>query len=210
MVTERVARRRHSGGMRTVACTGRASRGVEWHGTWCPRRQNDAVRVAQLPPVQRLLLTTDGTMTTALATLVDEPIGVRMIRQHTAVLAESDDELSLWAGGEVLDRQVLLHGADSGTPLLFGVSRIVTSRLPLAARAALIGGDVPIGLVLRAYEIETFRLPLSVGVKAASDEAACHLGAAPVCWRRYLIKTGGRPLMSVDEQFPAAGFAAPR
>jgi chorismate-pyruvate lyase len=31
-----------------------------------------------------------------------------------------------------------------------------------------------------------------------------------MCWRRYLIKTGNRPLMSVDEQFPAAGFAASR
>jgi chorismate-pyruvate lyase len=100
--------------------------------------------------------------------------------------------------------------ADSGTPLLFGVSRIVTSRLPRPARAALIGGEVPIGLVLRAHEIETFRLPLSVGVKAASDEAARHLGVALVCSRRYLIKAGGRALMTVDEQFPAAGFAAQR
>jgi chorismate-pyruvate lyase len=194
--------------MRSVTCTRREPLGVEWSGTWSPRRENDAVRVAELPPVQRLLLTTDGTMTTALATLLDEPIGVRMIHQHRAVLAEGDDELSLSAGREVLERQVLLHGADSGTPLLFGVSRIVTSRLTSAAATALIGGDVPIGLVLRAHEIETFRLPLSVGVKAPSDEAARHLGAAPVCRRRYLIKAGGQPLMSVDEQFPAAGFAA--
>jgi chorismate-pyruvate lyase len=196
--------------MLSVTCTGRAPLGVEWRGTWSPRRENDVVRVAELPPVQRLLLTTDGTMTTALATLLDEPIGVRMIYQHTSVLSEGDDELSLRAGGEVLERQVLLHGADSGTPLLFGVSRIVTGRLTRAARAALVGGDVPIGLVLRAHEIETFRLPLSVGVRAATDEAARHLGVAPVCWRRYLIKAGGRPLMSIDEQFPAAGFAVRR
>jgi chorismate-pyruvate lyase len=64
------------------------------------------------------------------------------------VLAEDDDELSLCAGGEVHDRRALLRGAESGTPLVLGVSRIVTHRLPRPARAALIGGDDAIGLVL--------------------------------------------------------------
>jgi chorismate-pyruvate lyase len=210
MVTERAAGGRESVGVPTVTSTGRGSLGVEWHGTWSPRRENHAVRVAELPPVQRLLLTTDGTMTTALATLLDEPIGVRTLYQDTAVLTDADDELALWAGDTVLERRVLLHGADSGTPLLFAVSRIVASRLPQAARAALTGGAVAIGIVLRAHEIETFRLPLSIGVKPATNEAARHLGGALMCSRRYLVKAGGRPLMSIDEQFPAAGFAARR
>jgi chorismate-pyruvate lyase len=210
MVTERAAGGRHSVAVSSATHSRRASRRVEWHGTWSPRRENDAVRVTELPSVQRLLLTTDGTMTTALATLLDEPIAVRLLRQGTTVLAQDDDELSLCAGDAALERRVLLYGADSGTPLLFGVSRIVADRLPQAARAALTGGDVAIGLVLRAHEIETFRLPLSIGVKPASAEAARHLGRALMCSRRYLIKAGGRPLMSIDEQFPAAGFAAPR
>jgi chorismate-pyruvate lyase len=183
-----------------------ASFGVEWRDTWLPRRETEALRVAQLPVSQRLLLTTDGSMTIALATLRGEPIGVRMIEQRMTVLAEDDDELSLWAGGEVLQRRVLLHGAESDTPLLLGVSRIVGQRLPHPARAALIRGDVAIGLVLHAHEIETLRVPLSVGVRPATDEAAHHLGAGLMCRRRYLIKAGGQPLMTVDEQFPAAGF----
>jgi chorismate-pyruvate lyase len=196
--------------MRTVTRTSRESLGVVWQDAWSPPREHEAERVAELPALQRLLLTTDGTMTTALAMLVGEPIGVRLLAQHTCVLAEDDDELSLCAGGVVLERRALLHGVASGTPLLLGVSRIVADRLPRPARVALAGGEVAIGLVLRTHEIETFRVPLSVGVKPASDEAARHLGAVPMCWRKYLIKTGQRPLMSVDEQFPAAGFAASR
>jgi chorismate-pyruvate lyase len=210
MLTERARRARDSVHMHTVTCRFGESLGVEWQDTWSPTRDDEAARVAQLPALQRLLLTMDGTMTTALAMLVGEPIGVRLLDQHTTVLAEDDDELWLRAGGEVLERRALLHGAQSGIPLLLGVSRIVAQRLPRAARAALVGGDVAIGLVLRTNEIETFRAPLSVGVKPASEEAARHLGAAPMCWRRYLIKTADRPLMSVDEQFPAAGFAARR
>jgi chorismate-pyruvate lyase len=209
MITERARRERHSVHMRT-ACGFRESLGVEWQDTWSPTGEHEAWHVAALPALQRLLLTTDGTTTAALAMLVGEPIGVRLLCQHTTVLAQDDDELSLCAGDEVLDRRALLHGAESGTPLLLGVSRIVAHRLPRRARAALIDGDVPIGLVLREHEIETFRAPLRLGVKPASDEAAHHLGAAPMCWRTYLIKTGNRPLMSVDEQFPAAGFAASR
>jgi chorismate-pyruvate lyase len=210
IVTERARRARDSAHMGTGTCRSRESHDVQWQDTWSPTRDDEAARVAQLPALQRLLLTTDGTMTTALAMLAGEPIGVRLLYQDTTVLAQDDDELSLCAGGEVLERRVLLHGAESGIPLLLGASRIVARRLPRAARAALIGGDVPIGLVLRTHEIETFRAPLSLGVKPASEEAARHLGAAPMCWRRYLIKTANRPLMSVDEQFPAAGFTASR
>jgi chorismate-pyruvate lyase len=196
--------------MPTVTHTSRKSVGVEWQDSWSPTRDHEAARVAELPALQRLLLTMDGTMTSALATLAGEPIGVRLLGQHTTVLAQDDEELSLACGGEVLQRRVVLHGVRSGTPLLLGVSRIVAHRLPPAARAALAGGDVAIGLVLRTHEIETFRAPLGIGVRPPSEEAARHLGRDLMCWRRYLIKAGKRPLMSVDEQFPAAGFAASR
>ncbi|HEX8159426.1 MAG TPA: chorismate pyruvate-lyase family protein [Solirubrobacteraceae bacterium] len=182
--------------------------GIEWHQAWSPRYEKEAVGVAELPVLQRLLLTTDGTMTTALATLLGEPIGVRLLHQDKTMLAQDDEELSLREGREVIERRALLHGAESRTPLLLGVSRIAVHRLPREARAALIDGVVPIGLLLRSHEIETFRAPLSIGVRRASDEAARYLGDTPMCWRRYLIKADRRPLMSVDEQFPAAGFAA--
>ena len=44
-------------------------------------------------------------------------------------------------------------------------------RLPRDARDALIGGDIAIGIVLRAHQLETFRVPLRVGVRAAGDGA---------------------------------------
>jgi len=64
--------------------------------------------------------------------LLGEPIGVRLLCQHTTVLAQDDDELSLCAGDEVLDRRALLHGAESGTPL----SRRGSGRVSLLGDAA--------------------------------------------------------------------------
>ncbi len=181
--------------------------GVAWHGSWAPLEAEDAARVAELPALTRLLLTTDGTVTAALAAIAGEPVAVHTLSQHTVAIADDDAELDLWAGGEVLERNVLLHGAGSGTPLLYGASRIVAHRLPRPARDALLGGDIAIGLVLRAHRIETFRVPLSVGIKPASAAAAELLGPGLMCWRTYAINAGGRPLMIVHEQFPATGFA---
>lgn len=135
---------------------------------------------------------------------------MRILEQCTAALAHDDGELALPAGDSVLERSVLLHGARSGTPLLYGVSRIVSQRLPRGARDALIDGGVAIGLVLRAHQVETFRVPLRVGVQPAGDGAAAHLGSGLMCRRRYAINGGGQALMVIDEQFPAAGFRAPR
>jgi chorismate-pyruvate lyase len=156
------------------------------------------------------LLTTDGTVTTALATLVDEPVAVRILDQHADVLAHDDDELALAAGESVLERRVLLHGARSGAPLLYGASRIVLHRLPAGAREALRSGDGAIGMVLRAHRLETFRVPLCVGLRAACAGAVAQLGSGLMCRRRYAINASGQALMIVDEQFPADGFEASR
>jgi chorismate-pyruvate lyase len=185
-----------------------ATAGVQWNGTWAPRDADGAAAVAELPAIARLLLTTDGTVTTALASIADEPVGVRLLAQHAVAIDADDAELAARAGADVLERRVVLHGACSGTPLLYGTSRVVLHRLPSAARAMLLGGDVAIGLVLRALELETFRVPLSAGIGPAGDEAAAQLGSGLACFRRYAINHAGRPLMIVHEEFPADGFGA--
>ena len=183
---------------------------VEWHGSWSPRSEEQAASVARLPMAQRLLLTTDGTVTPALATVVDEPVAVRILDQRAAALAHDDDELGSAAGENVLERRVLLHGARSGAPLLYGASRIVLNRLPFGAREALRSGDGAIGIVLRAHRLETFRVPLCVGMRSACADAVAHLGSGVMCRRRYAINAGGQALMIIDEQFPAGGFEATR
>jgi chorismate-pyruvate lyase len=185
-----------------------ASAGLLWHGSWLPHAASDVARVARLQAPQRMLLTTDGTVTTALAALAGEPVGVRVLAQDLVSLHADDAQLALWAGGRILDRRVLVHGAGSGAPLLYGASRIVVHRLPREARDALADGSEPIGLVLAAHEIETFRVPLGVGLAPATDDAAAHLGPGLMCRRTYAIRARGKTVMVVDEQFPAAGFGA--
>jgi chorismate-pyruvate lyase len=181
--------------------------GVEWQHTWTPSQPHDSEFVQRLPALQRLLLTTDGNVTTALGTVISEPVGVWLLDQRPRTLDYDDYELQLQAGCEMLLRRVLLYGSRSGTPLLLGSSRIAFGRLPNGALEALLDGEVPIGLVLRTHHIETFRAPLSIGVKPATGDAAALLGTGLMCRRTYAIESGRLPLMVVDEQFRADGFA---
>jgi len=180
--------------------------GVEWQHSWMPSCEHETEVVLRLPALQRLLLTTDVTMMTALGALMEEPIAVWLLDQWLHTLDYDDDELQLEVGRKALIRKVLLYGSSSGTPLLFGSSRTVLSRLSSAARRTLLSGEVPIGLMLRSHRIETFRTPLSVGVKPASGEATALLGAGLMCQRTYAIESAGWPLTVVHEEFPAAGF----
>lgn len=182
-----------------------ARHGIAWHGSWTPSVAHELAAVAELPALERLLLTIDGTVTTALQTLAGEPVGVHTLGLETVTI-DDDEELALRQGAEVLERRVLLRGAATGAPLLYGASRIVLHRLPRAAREDLLAGTIAIGVVLRAHEIETFRAPLRIGILPASDAAAEHLGPGRMCSRRYAIVAGGRPAMIVDEQFPLAGL----
>jgi chorismate-pyruvate lyase len=156
-----------------------------------------------LPAVQRLLLSTDGTMTTALAAYHRETVGLRLLDQEIVTLSEPDATLELSAGERMLARQVLLFGTRSGAAFLYGRSRVALDRLTPEVRAQLLAGDDPIGLVLRNHRLETFRAPLGSGVGPGNSEVAAHLGHGLLCFKTYAVIAGGRPLMVVHEEFPA-------
>jgi beta-ribofuranosylaminobenzene 5'-phosphate synthase len=153
-------------------------------------------------PLQRFLLATDGTVTPALAAYLDEPIGVRVLRQEAVRLDRTDQLLDARRGRRVLDRSVLLCGTDSGTVVLYADSRVALDRITAPVRADLLAGELPIGLVLRRHRVETFREWLGAGRRLATLEVAAHVGPSDVCWRTYAVISGGRRVMVVHEEFP--------
>jgi chorismate-pyruvate lyase len=157
-----------------------------------------------LPATQRFLLSTDGTMTTALAAYHGERVDIRLLGQEVLTLDEPDTTLELASGERILVRRALLVGTRSGASLLYGYSRVALDRLSPEVRAELLAGEAPIGLVLRDHRLETFRALLDLGVRSGRGEVAAHLGSGPLCFKTYAIFAGGRPLMVVHEEFPTA------
>jgi len=175
-----------------------------------------ALDLASLPPVLRTLLTTDGTVTETLAALHGEEVGVRVLAQGYVPQAEGEaPELAAAPGtrvvARVLDRTIVLVGAESGRAYTVARSRIVPEALPAGLQAGLLERREPIGKLMLEHRLETFREIVDCGRCPAGraprlgDTAPDALGIsadAPVAWRTYRVISGGRPVMSITEVFP--------
>jgi chorismate-pyruvate lyase len=169
------------------------------------------VDLGQLDLLQRLLLTTDGTVTQFLATSMEEQIEAVCLSQHVRGAGEERRMLALRPGQRVIDRRALLRGTVTGRNYLYGQSAIALGRVPRAVRHGLLHGDSPIGLLLRQHRTETFREILWRGTLPACEAARHFLLAdgSPLLARRYRVWIDHRPAMLITELFPHAYPPAP-
>lgn len=156
---------------------------------------------------QRLLLGTDGTVTTILEAFAGEPMEVVKLRQGFDTSNDGDADL-LAAGDRVLRRRVLLRGRRSHMSLLYAEAVVAVDRVDQVIVDGLLATDKPIGVLLAESRTETFREVLRIDREPAGD-CAPHFGiaaTAELLWRTYRIMTGGRPAVLVTEKFPADFF----
>ncbi len=159
-----------------------------------------------LPPFLRTLLVTDGTVTKSLEAWFWEPVRVRTLGQHRERLPKPEPWLEMEAGGEMLHRQVVLEGQQSGRLLVFADSAIRLERLPARLREALLAERIGIGELLRECGLETYREILELGERHDAPIAAL-LGRPAGCrliYRTYRINQGGEPAILITEYFPLA------
>jgi chorismate-pyruvate lyase len=155
----------------------------------------------QLPSLPlRMLLTTDGSVTTLLEASFRAPVAVDTV-------SNAIDEVRPRA----LHRTAVLRNAETGDPLLRATSVLAVDRLPPAARAALLVGDEPIGTVLREARLETRRelAPYRTDTATPEDAEALEIDeGSPVFERTYRILSFSRELAVVTERVPASLFDA--
>ena len=158
--------------------------------------------------VQRMLLVADGTVTNLLEAYASEHIAVVKLQQATEPAPRALADLDVRAHDEVLRREVLLRGRDSGRTLVYALSHIVPSRLDPAVKQGLLDSVKPIGRLLEENRVETFREILSAG-REPSAGLGIHFGIgrdALLVSRTYRIVAGGRPVMLITEKFPTDAF----
>ena len=152
----------------------------------------------------RILIATNGTLTRILNVLANEEIAVQIIKQQIHDVAPKIPELEDLAIGRVLQRDILLKGRTSGNAFVAAESLIAIDLLPRAIMTSLTETDRPIGEVMAASCIETFK-----------EEAKVWAGKLP-SWlaldgyqnsrtgtvaRRYRIIAGGQPVIIITEYF---------
>lgn len=155
--------------------------------------------------LQRLLLTTDGTVVRLLEGWFGEPVRAVEIAQCTVPAPPGDPVLETSGYEKTLRRNVLLQTRDSGRTLLHAASSIVLDRVPPAVRDGLLAARAPIGRVLIDNRVETFKELLRMGRRRAGSLSA-QLDVDvddELLYRTYRVLSGGHPIMLITETFAA-------
>jgi chorismate-pyruvate lyase len=174
------------------------------------RRPDDlaAVAAADLSPLQRALLVTDGTVTTLLAAWALEPVNVQPLGQRAITLAADGPPAAGWLeappGSALIERAVVLEGGTSRRLFAYAESLICADRLPVALRSGLESGRLSLGQLLLMPGLQSRREGLWYGRERPAHLPPAVAARAPAEFlaRTYRVTSGTRPLMVITERFP--------
>jgi chorismate-pyruvate lyase len=154
---------------------------------------------------QKIMLSTDGTVTDLIALYTGEPIRVKKLEQSIR-LEVPPDVLRCEGPTKLLSRKILLSGASSN--YLYADSLFAFERFSRSIQDQLLNTDRPIGLMWKEERLETFREIVEQKV-APCAEIANHFdlpAAAPFVSRTYHVHQAGRPLGAITEKWPLSFF----
>jgi chorismate-pyruvate lyase len=158
--------------------------------------------------VQYILLVTDGTVTNVLEAYAGEQIAVVKLRQTASPATDNVSDLEVRDSDEVMRREVLLTGSESGRRFVYAVTHFVPNRLDPAVRRGLLESLKPIGRLFDENHVETYREILTAWQEPAAERGSYFgIGRAdPMLSRTYRIIARGKPVMLITEKFPADAF----
>jgi chorismate-pyruvate lyase len=166
--------------------------------------KNIEKQMGELSSAQKILLATDGSVTTILDVLKGHVDITTLVQE----LSEADVETAPLLGveeGEIVNYRVVIIGSDE--PLIHAVSIIPVKKLDNNFKEDLMRADIPIGRILKKYQVESRREILSVGLEEASSELREIFGVeGPFLSRTYHIIYQDHPLIWIKETFPYTMF----
>ena len=154
---------------------------------------------------QKILLTTDGSITAILDVLYGK-ITLTTIDQHFEN-ADIDHAKLVNAneGDEINFREVIMHR--NGKPLIYAISHIPLFRCSREICADLIRADIPIGRILKNYDIESRREINKIYREKPNDRLKeIFKTEEDMLARDYVIIHNDEILMWIKEVFPVSQF----
>jgi beta-ribofuranosylaminobenzene 5'-phosphate synthase len=167
-------------------------------------------QVGRLSSVQKILLSTDGSVTQLLEAVTGTSVSITTRVQEIVKADQATAEhLSIPEGDPVNHRIVEIKNARSGEVLIYAVSQTPLARLPPEFKDDLMRADIPIGRIISRHRIEARREILNARVTPAGEEAGRIFSICrdePLLCRQYQIIHHGEPLIFIEEQFPYNRF----
>ena len=164
----------------------------------------------KLSKAQRLLLMTDGSVTTLLEVLTGKPVVVTTLLQQV-VTADTDKaaDLDVAEGDNLNYRIVVLKNEDDDRPLIYAESYTPIARLQKEFRHDLMKADIPIGRIMAQRKIESRREIRRI--ETTLNEELSDLFDVPhdipMLSRTYDIIRHGMVLIRITETFPSTNFS---
>lgn len=161
-----------------------------------------------LSSFQRILLTTDGTVTDILEAYLWESVQVVKLDQGEVETQGAIPYLDLEQGARVLVRKILLRGKTSHKNYIYAESVVVPSRLSASIREGLETTKKPVWQLMLETRLETFR-EILVCRREPSNNIGQYFDIDPdsmLISRTYRIYADGAPMMLITEKFPEDAF----
>ncbi len=162
-----------------------------------------------LSTFQRILLTTDGTVTDMLESYFSEQIQLIKLSETLKPIAQDIPVMQLKKGTEVIDREILLRGRISRKNYIYAESIVVIERLDEDFRNELLKTKTPIGKLWLEHRIESFKEIVDSGKEPAPEKLAHYFRIEPninLLFRTYCVLTNRQATMMITEKFPESFF----
>lgn len=160
--------------------------------------------LGNLSSAQKILLATDGSVTTILDVLKGHVKIRTLIQEFREADVEMAQLLQVTAGDLVNYRVVVIEHDE---PLIHAISLIPVKRLNNDFKEDLIRADIPIGRILKKHQIESRREIKSVAVEKSSPEMVeIFNDESLVLSRTYNIIHHDQVLVWIKETFPSSLF----
>jgi chorismate--pyruvate lyase len=157
----------------------------------------------------RILIASNGTLTRILGIVADDEIVVQIVEQQLHDEAPRIPGLEQLPSGRVLQRRILLKGRSSGHSFVAAESLVAVDLLPRAITASLTTTDRPIGEIMAASSLETFKEAAKVWIGQPPDWlvlAGYRNSESKIVARRYRVIAGGQPTIIITEYFLRDAF----
>ena len=154
---------------------------------------------------QKILLTTDGSITAILDVLYGK-ITLTTLDQHFETADKSHAKLvNVSEGEQIKYREVIMH--KDGRPLIYAISHIPLSRCDENICADLVRADIPIGRILKNYNIESRREINNIFIEKPNETLKeLFKTDEDMLARDYVIINNDEILMWIKEVFPISYF----
>lgn len=172
-----------------------------------PRKRN-YIDPIFLSPFQRILLTTNGTVTDMIEAYSGEPIKIKKLFEDKVNLQDDILPMQLEKGAEVITRKVLLQGSMSTRNYVYADSILVFNRLHEKMQTQLLETKTPIGKIWIENKVEIFKENIEIGKEHAGD-LADYFQIQPdeyLLYRTYCVISNRQYTMMITEKFPEKSF----